>query len=341
MKYLLFILVACLFIACNGDIWGREPAKSDFRILNNECQAPCKVTFINTSTGNANTYIWSLGNIGSNTSENAEQIFNMPGDYDVTLFASNSGGFSSTTQKVHIKQPESKPIVDFDIVFSNSSTGETCLSPCYLTFQNNTIGVNTSYLWDFGDGNTSTAQNPQHSFMEQGTYNITLTATNQYGSNFITKSLTVFPNFSKVKVRSIKLNSIFMPLNTYDADETYPHSCPDLYINAFNNTGGSLIIQNRDLGIQTDVKNVPCIIYNLHDVDLSLDGYYTLNIMDYDDPLSPQLDEYVASFYPSFNNFFQHIQELTYPDNTTHWIASVPLQELSSLQGTLELEYIP
>lgn len=37
----------------------------------------------------------------------------------------------------------------------------------------------TSYFWDFGDGNTSTATNPQHTYQDAGTYSVELSAINQ------------------------------------------------------------------------------------------------------------------------------------------------------------------
>lgn len=40
----------------------------------------------------------------------------------------------------------------------------------------------TSWLWDFGDGTTSTAQNPSHTYLDDGGYTVTLTASNIYGS---------------------------------------------------------------------------------------------------------------------------------------------------------------
>jgi PKD repeat protein len=45
----------------------------------------------------------------------------------------------------------------------------------------------TSWSWDFGDGGTSTVQNPQHTYNAAGTYTVALTATNQYGSDTNTK----------------------------------------------------------------------------------------------------------------------------------------------------------
>ncbi len=46
----------------------------------------------------------------------------------------------------------------------------------------------TSWLWNFGDGTTSTMQNPTHTYGVVGTYNVTLTATNAGGSNTTTKT---------------------------------------------------------------------------------------------------------------------------------------------------------
>lgn len=60
----------------------------------------------------------------------------------------------------------------------------------YFTFNNNANSVNftngssdaTTYSWDFGDGNSSTAASPQHTYAAPGQYTVTLTATNSCGS---------------------------------------------------------------------------------------------------------------------------------------------------------------
>lgn len=59
-----------------------------------------------------------------------------------------------------------------------------------LTF-NNTSQFATSYLWNFGDGNTSTEQNPVHTYAEDGLYIVTLTATNNIGSVTATVNILV------------------------------------------------------------------------------------------------------------------------------------------------------
>lgn len=47
----------------------------------------------------------------------------------------------------------------------------------------NTTTLADNYLWDFGDGNTSTAENPVHTYTAEGAFNIKLTATNPNGAS--------------------------------------------------------------------------------------------------------------------------------------------------------------
>lgn len=55
----------------------------------------------------------------------------------------------------------------------------------------NTSTNGTSFAWDFGDGNTSTEENPSNTYAEAGTYTVSLTATNAEGSNSTSSSVTV------------------------------------------------------------------------------------------------------------------------------------------------------
>ncbi len=53
----------------------------------------------------------------------------------------------------------------------------------FVQFTNTSTNNPTSYAWTFGDGGTSTAANPSHTYAANGTYNVCLTATNAAGSN--------------------------------------------------------------------------------------------------------------------------------------------------------------
>jgi PKD repeat protein len=58
-----------------------------------------------------------------------------------------------------------------------------------VQFKDESQGTPTSWSWDFGDGSvSSTQQNPSHTYATPGTYDVKLTATNQYGSTPVTKS---------------------------------------------------------------------------------------------------------------------------------------------------------
>jgi len=66
-----------------------------------------------------------------------------------------------------------------------------------VQFTDTSTGSPTSWSWSFGDGHSATQQNPTHSYISAGNYLVTLTATNQYGSNTSSKWLTVVANGSK------------------------------------------------------------------------------------------------------------------------------------------------
>jgi PKD repeat protein len=60
-----------------------------------------------------------------------------------------------------------------------------------VSFTDQSSGSPTSWLWNFGDGGTSTANNPSHTYTVAGTYTVSLTATNAQGSDTVTETVTV------------------------------------------------------------------------------------------------------------------------------------------------------
>ena len=76
------------------------------------------------------------------------------------------------------------PIASFSMDKNNVSVNT------YINFTNLSLNA-TSYIWDFGDGGTSTQENPGHLFTTAGTFTITLTATGKGGSNSTTKSVVI------------------------------------------------------------------------------------------------------------------------------------------------------
>jgi PKD repeat protein len=81
------------------------------------------------------------------------------------------------------------PTADFSEDVNTSCNG-------LVSFQDQSTLFPTSWLWDFGDGNTSSLQNPVHQYFSAGTYNVKLTAANANGSNQLTKNSLVTVSFS-------------------------------------------------------------------------------------------------------------------------------------------------
>ncbi|MCS6916457.1 MAG: PKD domain-containing protein [Chitinophagales bacterium] len=125
------------------------------------------VSFTSTST-NATKWKWKFGNGQNSSQENPTVTYASPGTYEVCLVAGNDCYSDTICQNITVSCPVPAP------AFTYSANGLT------VSFLNNT-GNATSWLWEFGDGSTSSAQHPQHTYAAAGNYEVCLTATNSCG----------------------------------------------------------------------------------------------------------------------------------------------------------------
>jgi large repetitive protein len=161
---------------------------------------PTPISFTDNSvSGNAGdpitTWTWNFGDGNTSSVPNPTHLYSTPGTYTVTLTVSTNGGCNnsnSTNPITIIAAPY--PIAAF-------TTNNTVFNLPYesLICTNTSTGAVT-YYWEFGDGNTSTAINPQHLYGSVGFFDILLVATNQYGcsdtatTRIKTDADIVFPN---------------------------------------------------------------------------------------------------------------------------------------------------
>jgi PKD repeat protein len=73
------------------------------------------------------------------------------------------------------------PVAAFSVSSTSSCTGT-------IQFTDASTNVPTSWSWDFGDGGTSSVKNPTHTYTTNGTYTVSLKATNSYGNNTVTQT---------------------------------------------------------------------------------------------------------------------------------------------------------
>jgi PKD repeat protein len=150
---------------------------------------PLGIQFTNTSVG-ATSYFWNLGNGNTSTLANPTNLYTLQGNYTISLIAYDGLGGSDTAVYTNYVSVNGKPDANF-----YSTTLASCLDNNSYSFVNTSIAA-TTYLWDFGDGTTSTQTNPQHSFNQSGTFTVTLIATNAFGCQDVeikNQYITIYP----------------------------------------------------------------------------------------------------------------------------------------------------
>ncbi len=146
-----------------------------------------EVTVVDTSTNNPDSWRWTFGDgtAASFAKNPPPHVYQNPGTYTITLIVQNAGGSSTappTTIEV-LPAPTTGPIPDFS---ANPRSGQV---PPNLSVAFTDLSTNgaTSWSWTFGDGGSSTQQNPSHNYTANGTYDVTLTVSDGTTSNSQTK----------------------------------------------------------------------------------------------------------------------------------------------------------
>ncbi|AKB27006.1 cell surface protein [Methanosarcina siciliae T4/M] len=164
------------------------PPVADFSSSVDSGEAPLEVTFTDKSTGSPTAWSWDLGDGNTSTEQNPVHTYTSAGNYTVTLTASNADGESSKKGTITVLQSVEQVVADFT---SSADSGE---APLEVTFTDKSTGSPTAWSWDLGDGNTSTEQNPVHTYTSAGNYTVTLTASNADGESSKEGTVTVLQN---------------------------------------------------------------------------------------------------------------------------------------------------
>jgi PKD repeat protein len=174
--------------------------------------APLTVQFTDLSTGGPTSWLWTFGDGGTSTTQNPQHTYTAPGLYTVTLNATNEYGSDEEirTDYITVYAPVTAQ-------FSANVTGG--IAPLTVQFTDLSTGGPTAWSWSFGDGNTSAAQNPVHTYTTAGTHTVTLTASHPYDSDTETKTayitiavLQPFPGLPLIP-RDLAGNGLYTDIN--------------------------------------------------------------------------------------------------------------------------------
>ncbi|AKB56537.1 cell surface protein (plasmid) [Methanosarcina barkeri 227] len=210
--------------------------------------ASLTVQFTDISTNNPTQWEWNFGDGTSSTEQNPVHVYGSEGTYTVTLVATNDAG-SSYVRSMVITVTRLIPVASFTADPTEGS------APLTVQFTDTSTNSPTQWNWDFGDGNTSTEQNPVHVFSDEGMYSVTLVAINGDGS-------------SDPRSMDIKVNRIpTPPVVNFTAQQTGPLTVQ------FNDTSSNSPTQwNWDFGDgSTSTDANPAHTY-------AVAGTYTVNL---------------------------------------------------------------
>jgi len=159
--------------------------------LSGNCPAPATIYFAASSFGDYNfncgthTFNWMFGDGQMATGQTPTHTYVASGTYDIICNVSGPTGSVNLTAVVVVGPPDVVPTAAFTWLPASPIAGQP------VTFSDASTGNPTSWLWEFGDGTSSNATNPIHTFSSAGTYNVELSVANRVGARHVAHLIAV------------------------------------------------------------------------------------------------------------------------------------------------------
>lgn len=262
-----------------------------FTPSNSEGCAPLVVNFNNTTAlSNGITILglnWVFSNGGNTTGPNPSYTFATPGTFDVSLsITTNLPSCNATAQYPNVITSAGEPAVS---IGTNPSPASACDPPLTVSFQNYSSSPwgSLTYAWDLGNSNTSTATVPSDQTYGNGSYTVTLTATDNIGCT----------NSASVPI------SVGGPTASFQINDSV---CIEEPINLINNGSPGYYVWTFDAG--TDVLLPTNTGSTEPAIKFTTPGYHTINLSilstcPHDTTITVYVEQVDASFTtnPSFS----------------------------------------
>lgn len=149
------------------------------------------IAFNDQSAGAPGEWLWKFGDGSTSTAQSPAKKYSSAGNYTVTLTVYRDGLSATGARVVSVANGSGgSPVTPsvsaaFDASTSSPNVGAS------VSFTDRSSGSPARWSWSFGDGSTSSAQNPTHAYAAAGQYTVTLVASNATSSSTATKQLTV------------------------------------------------------------------------------------------------------------------------------------------------------
>ena len=130
------------------------------------------------------SWLWNFGDGGTSTQQDPVKVYTEPGVYSVRLTVTTLHGEDTETKAAFITVGTLPPVADFTASTRRPLIGDP------VTFIDTSDGRTapvTGWFWDFGDGSTSTLEQPTHTYTTTGTFDVSLRVTTAHGEDFVLK----------------------------------------------------------------------------------------------------------------------------------------------------------
>ncbi|MDG4475731.1 PilC/PilY family type IV pilus protein [Thiovibrio frasassiensis] len=188
------------------DIYESETVVANFSAIPPTTTDAATVTFEDHSSGTITSRLWDFGDTTTSTATSPDHTFTVPGIYDVSLTVTrttptpvvSSAKVATITVKhdmvgviaTDLHDNPELPDASTVLAYFESAVSTATTSGVTVQFSNLSQGLvtNPAYLWDFGDGDTSTLAAPAHTYTAIGDYTVTLIVSSDEGGDTRTNS---------------------------------------------------------------------------------------------------------------------------------------------------------
>ncbi len=178
----LLVFMSVTLFSCQNDDDSTPPqSQAQFTASATQVKIGEEIQFTNSSQ-NATAFQWSFGDGTTSTQVAPRKSYQSSDVFLVTLVSTGAGGSTISTMEITVT-----PASNFTV-----ENEDNLLASTAVQFTNASVGA-TTYSWSFGDANNSvsTDENPTFTYPNEGTYTVSLTASNSIGENVFTKQITV------------------------------------------------------------------------------------------------------------------------------------------------------
>lgn len=166
----------------NYIVFVNENVFAEFEATPTSGTVPLTTQFTDKSTGEISSYLWDFGDGNTSDIQHPNHTYESIGSFSVSLIVNGSVDSDTLVKNSYINVHHTKP----NAMFAADTTSGA--PPLTVQFSDSSTGIINSWLWNFGDGDTSNIQHPEHTYESIDNFSVSLIVTGPGGSDTLSKN---------------------------------------------------------------------------------------------------------------------------------------------------------